>query len=423
MKLYKKLLVAGLVVLLMVGSFLGGFFTKKLSDKDAESLGFIINSYKKYYLDDRNDYISIMGNSLLDQYSYYYTAEEYEELKQDAVGSRAGIGVVFSGNYIYRVIGNSPAEMAGIKKGGYLVGIKAPTDYEYTEVSDVSEIFTALDGISENRNFGLKIRYGEEEREYVLQKREYQETYVYYSDNSGSYRFSDASGKMKLERYGDAIADFDDNTGYVQYVSFSGTSNDLTGSAKQVEEVLAKFKENGNKNLIFDLRGNGGGYMAIAQKIAAHLIDVEDGSKKVISKAVYKDGSESYFYSSAADYSSFGFENIIFLADINTASASEVLIGAVLDYDKSGRVKVVLNGTAYGDELIYRTYGKGIMQNTYEHTGYGDAIRLTVAKIYWPLSDTCIHEVGITKSLLKEKCVEAELGEGDYALRAAINCL
>ena len=88
------------------------------------------------------------------------------------------------------------------------------------------------------------------------------------------------------------------------------------------------------------------------------------------------------------------------MGDDGTASASEALIGAMLDYDKEGIVNVVLSG--YKDksgEIVYRTYGKGIMQTTYENPTTGEAIRLTTAKIYWPTSDITIHGEGVTKGI------------------------
>ena len=76
------------------------------------------------------------------------------------------------------------------------------------------------------------------------------------------------------------------------------------------------------------------------------------------------------------------------LADGNTASASEAFIGAVLDYDKDNIVKVVVSGG--------KTYGKGIMQTTYWRT-FGDGIRLTTSKLFWPVSKKSIHGVGISE--------------------------
>ena len=82
---------------------------------------------------------------------------------------------------------------------------------------------------------------------------------------------------------------------------------------------------------------------------------------------------------------------IAVLADENTASASECLIGAMMDYGSMTEETLVI--TKNGDTA--RTYGKGIMQTTYVNPTGGDALKLTTAYIYWPVSHTSIHGTGI----------------------------
>ena len=83
---------------------------------------------------------------------------------------------------------------------------------------------------------------------------------------------------------------------------------------------------------------------------------------------------------------------IAVLADENTASASECLIGAMLDYGTLTRDALVITET----NGVARTYGKGIMQTTYVNFTHGDALKLTTAYIFWPQSHTSIHGIGIT---------------------------
>ena len=88
------------------------------------------------------------------------------------------------------------------------------------------------------------------------------------------------------------------------------------------------------------------------------------------------------------------------LADENTASASEMLIGAMLSYDTQDKIEVVLAPSKDDDgQTVYKSYGKGIMQTTYVNTFDGEALKLTTAKLVWPDGKTCIHGVSITKSL------------------------
>ena len=236
---------------------------------------------------------------------------------------------------------------------------------------------------------------------------------------------------MSLILYGDGNAELGDDAAYIKYTGFNGRGGDtkVNSSSWQMKVALQKFRENKKSKLILDLRNNGGGYMDILENIAAHFIDCEHGSKKLVSKAVYKDESESKFYSTSVDYSDYGFEKIVILANAGTASASEALIGAMLDYDVGKRVSVVLSASKKKDtgESVYKSYGKGIMQTTYVNPLGGDAIKLTTAKIYWPVSNLSIHDVGVCKSALEiyaERIYEPTYESGaDYELKKAISLM
>ena len=401
----KKILSAVVAVVLVVVSFTAGFFIRNWTNPDLASLDFISREYKKHYLDEKDEYLSTMTKSILDPYSRYYTKKEYDELKQSNKGIRAGIGVTFlvENAEVYSVCGNSPAEKAGITKGGLIVGEKTADDKDYTAVTNYNEVSEKLDKVAANVKFSLKIRYGEEEKEFTLAKEEYRETYVFYDDNKSSYRFNDENGKnMSMVQCGNGNSVLGESTAYLKYTAFNGLEKGLNGSAGQFAAAMKKFKATGKKNLILDLRGNGGGFMDILTSVAAHLIGAENGSKKVVSRTVDKNGNETNFISEKVDYADYGFEKIVVLGDDGTASASEALIGAMLDYDEKGIVSVVLSG--YKDtsgKIIYRTYGKGIMQTTYENPTTGEAIRLTTAKICWPISGITIHGVGVTKDIEK----------------------
>ena len=406
--------------------FFVGFFVRNFTDPDLVSLKFVLDKYKKYYLEQDDDYVEIMIEGLLDQYSDYYSAEEYDLIKKSAKGVRAGIGITVSSDggraYVYSVKGNSPAEIAGVKKGGYVVAIKKATQTEF-EPLDFNSFSTKMDGIAVGEKFYIKVDYSGVEKTFELAKREYNETYVFYTDSSGAYKFTDNGGnKLSLVSCESELGvTLPNDTAYLKYTSFNGTSSSLYGSARQVEEVMKKFKETGKRKIIIDLRGNGGGYMDIMCDISAHFVGAQQNSKVLVSEARYKDGKVDKFNSSAIKYSNYNFESIVFLADSDTASASEAFIGACLDYDVRNVVKVVLSRNGRGE---YRTYGKGIMQTTFENITVGDAIKLTTAKIYWPRSNLSIHGVGITKNLsgFENKIIEAPYIENvDYELIAALS--
>jgi carboxyl-terminal processing protease len=368
-----------------------------------------------------------MADSILDKYSDYYTKEEYDIIKKSAKGIRYGVGLAFlknsEGIFIDTVLGNSPSENAGVKVGGKVLGIT--TDGEFKPADE--NFFTVMDGIENGESYSLKISYDGEENVFDLTGQEYSETFVYYTDSQSSYRFSDKNGtsSMAMVKWQTEIDGLiPEKTGYIRYTSFSGTKDNIYGSATQIKTVLEKFKEDGNSKLILDLRGNGGGYMDIMFSVASHFIGVKNGGKVLVSQAEYKKGKVDKFYSNKVDYLNYGFEKIVILADDGTASASEALIGACLDYDTRNIVNVVLSRSEENGEYVYRTYGKGIMQTTYENFTMGDAIKLTTAKIYWPTSNVCIHDVGITKEIdiYKDKIIEAPYIENaDYELIAALS--
>ena len=136
--------------------------------------------------------------------------------------------------------------------------------------------------------------------------------------------------------------------------------------------------------------------MKILSEVAGLFVEKEsDNQVLCLSKDKYQ--KETKFYIKNSLYSTYGFEKIIVLANQNTASASEVLIGAMLDYDTQNKLTVVLDGFTENGQTTYRTYGKGIMQTTYLNVD-GSAVKLTTAKMFWPKSNISIHGIGITET-------------------------
>ena len=103
--------------------------------------------------------------------------------------------------------------------------------------------------------------------------------------------------------------------------------------------------------------------------------------------------------------------DVIVLANDGTASASECLIGALLDYGEKGfsKERLILEKNDAG---VARTYGKGIMQTTFSLSN-GGAFKLTTARMLWPKTKTCIHKTGITT------LPQNEVNAGDDAILRA----
>ena len=143
---------------------------------------------------------------------------------------------------------------------------------------------------------------------------------------------------------------------------------------------------------MLDLRNNGGGRVDILTEIAAFLCKDAAGSFPVLT-VEYKDGKEEIYRAPKSAYSDYFTDQteIAVLANCNTASASEALAGAMLDYGTIGYEDVYLAEIG----SVARTYGKGIMQTTYTNILTGEGVKLTTAVIRWPVSGNCIHGRGI----------------------------
>lgn len=412
----KKLKIALLsicAVIIGVGVFFAGYNVGRSAlDPDVQTLNYIISMYKKYYYEQTDDIVGVFEKALLDKYSQYYTKEEYQIVKQTSQGIREGIGISYNKieNTITQVLGNSPAKKAGLVEGSKIIAIGEDKN-NLTVVDTENTVDSLLNAIPSYTDFYIETEL-DGRNVYKLAKQQYTQTFVEYFDKSGVYGFFGDSGKIAFDKIGENTAyDLQDTqkTAVIKYYGFNGLGKGLDGSAQQFKMALGKFKADGNTCLIIDLRNNGGGYMNILADISSHLIDAPSGSKQLICYAKYKDGKVSNQYSPSVDYSDYGFEKIIFLANENSASASEALMGAVLDYDKTQIVNVILQKSTLSGETVYKSYGKGIMQSTYTRVT-GEAIKLTTAKIYWPLSNTSIHGVGLTPSLDSRILAESEKG-------------
>lgn len=420
MPVYKKILYPFFAVTIAISVFFGGFWTAKLTtDKDIKELDFIISTYKKNYydIDDEKDLVGLFADELLkdDKYSEYYTKEEYEKLKSSDAGNRDGIGIsVTSDGKIISVIGNSPAYKSGVKENGVVTGVKSVDEKDFLSVSGDDEIGEAISNFNSNEDFIIRVDYGTEEKEYTVKRTSYLQTYVKYYSDSGEYAFFSDDGKtISFSRSGD-------NTRYpleasfsfavIDYDGFSGNGSELLGSVGQFKKALEKFKEEGKQTLIVDLRNNGGGFVNIMLSVASMLIN-EQNEKTLVGMVVKnsKGNIESYSMPKSTGQN-YGIKTIVFLANAGSASASEALMGCVLDYDTDFSVKVILEkSTDASGETVYKTYGKGVMQTTFTSTS-GSALKLTTAKLFFPVSGKCIHGVGLTPSLDVRVVAETESG-------------
>jgi carboxyl-terminal processing protease len=180
---------------------------------------------------------------------------------------------------------------------------------------------------------------------------------------------------------------------------------------------MEHFKADGKKHLVLDLRENGGGYLETMQDIAGYFCKNTDKKRPKVVVAKGKNNKE-IFNAKRNVYNEYFAEDskIYVLADEGTASASECLIGSMIDYgamDFSNICLIERNGTA-------KTYGKGIMQTTYYLSARLNAVKLTTAEIYWPISDRSIHGRGVLPEDGARTAKENAYGDAEIAGALAV---
>ena len=410
-KVLKRILICVLTLMITAGVYFLGFFSFKwsLSDTEEELLK-VLNTYEKHYYYQNDNLVDVICDAILDDYSDYYTKEEYEEILKTNLGQSVGVGLSFikGTNYIHEVIVNSSCYEKGVKAGGTVISAVCQNTG-----STGDGVLDYLNALSEGSNVTLKIDYQGTVETYEVTKKTYSRSYVTYKNAEGTFVYKDNLSSMQLSKISDDSV-IKSGVGYIKYDTFNGKEQNSYGSVSQMKTALEKFKADGNRVLILDLRNNGGGYMDVLSQIAGMFVE-KHSSNQVMSITKDRDGKETKYYIGANYYSHYNYEKIIVLANENTASASEVLIGAMLDYDTQNKVTVVIEGHIEDEQTVFRTYGKGIMQTTYRYAD-GSAVKLTTAKVFWPVSNRCIHGVGLREDI-SEKVVNAgELNAYDYAL-------
>ena len=295
-----------------------------------------------------------MTASLQDPYTVYMSKKEYEKYLLSNEGIHVGIGITVSLKNdkvaVMNVEKDMPADKANIVAGDIILKIN---DEEVG--NSVAKVATLLQG---DEGESSKI---------TMQK-----------SDGGTYEVEVAKVQIKIDSATGEM--LEDNIGYIRLKDFNQKASDSFISS------LSTLKDAGMKGLIIDLRGNPGGFLTEAEKIASQFIP----EGKVITTLKDKYDKEK------ASLSKGGIaENIpvVLLIDGNTASAAEVVTGALRDYSIATTV-----GT--------KTYGKGIAQAPYTLKNTEGALKITVQKFYTPNGEN-IHKIGIKPDY------EVKITEGD----------
>ncbi|MBD5394112.1 MAG: S41 family peptidase [Lachnospiraceae bacterium] len=317
-----------------------------------------------------------MVAALGDPYSEYYTKEELEETLNSNKGISYGIGAYISLDQemdmamISGVMEDTPAEEAGLREGDIIYKV----DGEETFGLSLSAVVSLVKG-PENTTVHLTI----------------------YRENEPDFLEIDVTrGKrIETETVDSGMLEGTDNIGYLRIREFDGVTVD------QFNEAMAELRANDMKGLVLDLRSNPGGDLTAVVDIARRLLP-----EGLIVYTEDKAGKRS-------EYTCDGEYEIdipmVVLVNEYSASASEILSGAIKDYNK---------GTLIGTT----TYGKGIVQRIIRLDD-GTAVKLTVSAYFTP-SGKNIHGIGIEPDIELEYDYEAYEKDGtDNQVEKAIEVL
>lgn len=340
-----------------------------VNDESLEKLEAIEEVIDKYYYNEEDidegamveGMYAGMVNALGDPYSVYYTAEEWNELIQETEGIYYGIGAYLSIDTatgfakISGVIAGTPAEEAGLRENDIIYMVDGESIYGY----ELSEVVSRVKG-EENTTVHLTIvREGETD-----------------------YLEIDVT-RRKIESPTVNYEMYENGVGYIQITEFDDVTTD------QFTEALAVIKGSDAKGLILDLRSNPGGSLPVVVDIARAILP-----KGLV---VYTEDK----YGERDEYSCDGKRELeiplVVLINGNSASASEILAGAIKDYGK---------GTLIGTT----TFGKGIVQRVLPLTD-GTALKLTISAYYTPNGNN-IHGIGIEPDIVCEFDSEAYYNDG-----------
>lgn len=349
-----------------------------VNEETEKKLSTIEDVISEYYYEDADIDVDAMTegmyagmvSALGDPYSVYYTEEEWKEMMRDTEGIYYGIGAylmidqVTGLGKISGVIDNTPAQEAGLRENDLLYLV----DGESTAGMDLSDIVSRVKGEE-----GTKVHL------------------TIYREGESDYLEVDVE-RRKIEAPTVKYEILKNNIGYIQITEFDDVTTD------QFTEAMAVVKGAHVKGLILDLRGNPGGSLNVVVDIARQMLP-----KGLI---VYTEDK----YGEREEYNCDGRRQLdmplVVLVNGNSASASEILAGAIKDYKM---------GTLVGTT----TFGKGIVQRILPLTD-GTALKLTISAYYTPNGNN-IHGVGIEPDVVCEFDSDAYYDEGvDNQLEKAV---
>ena len=311
----------------------------------------VLEKINKEYVEDVNqsDAMDAAINGVLqslDPYSAYMSPELFENMQTETSGEFGGLGIEVGMEHgVVKVISpldNSPASRVGVKAGDYIVKINN-IQVQGKSLSEAVDIMRGPVG---------------SDIEITVRRRGVKKALTFIITRE---IIKVASVKSRI---------INEKTGYLRLTSFNENSSD------QIKKEIKKFKKNKNiENYILDLRNNPGGLLSQAIKISNFFLD----NGEIVSTRSKRKRENKKWFAKKGDI--LKNETIVLLINYGSASAAEIVAGALKDHKRA-----ILIGE--------NTYGKGSVQSIIPLQNDG-AIRLTVSKYYLP-SGKSISEVGVT---------------------------
>lgn len=337
-------------LLLILFTLPSSFLTAQESVQQNQlKFGRLLRLVDSYYVDSANvekltekAIVSVLSE--LDPHSVYMSKDEVDKMNEPLVGNFEGIGISFNifkdTLLVLATISGGPSEKVGLLAGDRIVEVDKK-NIAGTGLKN-SDVFDLLRG-EKGTVVELKVlrKHSPELLDFTIIR---DKIPIFSLD--ASYMINKSTGLIKLNK-------------------FSATTTD------EFVEAIKDLKKQNMQNLILDLRGNGGGYLKTAIEISEQFLNNND---LVVYTSGLNEPKREYNASSSGEFKK---GNLVVLVDESSASASEIVAGAIQDWDR-------------GIIIGRRTFGKGLVQKPYYLTD-GSMVRLTTAHYYTP-SGRCIQK-------------------------------
>jgi carboxyl-terminal processing protease len=344
-------------LILVLGIFVGATFNWNKHDGiipidgnyKYNKLGALLRYVQQEYVDTVDEkkwvdetIVQLLQN--LDPHSTYITADELQASNEPLTGHFGGVGIEFNivndTVCVVAVIAGGPSEKIGVKAGDKIISAdgKKISGVKITNRGVMEQLKGKID-----TKVTVKIKRG---------------------NSPKLLDFSITRGTIPIYSI-DVSSMLSDDVGYIKISRFAATTYD------EYMNAFIKLKKQGMKKLVLDLRGNGGGFLNTAVDLADEFLS---SGKEIVYTQGKARPRKDYIATHKGDFES---GELIILIDEESASASEILAGAIQDNDR---------GTIIGR----RSFGKGLVQEQSEFSD-GSAIRLTIARYYTP-TGRCIQK-------------------------------